>query len=125
MSKKQLLKEKIMIEEKIKEYEKKLKEIEDATRNENSINEEEKPMPLYFNKITHKNLNRELSKQYTKMLINKVKNRSNKLKSEKLIESTENIIIKKEVTEEIEIPSFEYDNMPPLEYDDIPSLEYA
>lgn len=124
MSKKQLLKEKIMIEEKIKECEKKLKEIEDATRNENSINEEEKPMPLYFNTITHKNLNREQSKQYTKMLINKLKNRSNKLK-EKFTETTENVTIKKEVIEEIEIPSFEYDDMPPLEYDDMPSLEYA
>ena len=95
MSKKQLLKEKIIIEEKIKECEKKLKEIEDVTTKENSINEDEKPMPLYFNKITHKNLNREQSKKYTKMLINKLKNRSNKLKLGKFYELSENITIKK------------------------------
>ena len=118
MSKKQLLKEKIMIEEKIKKCEQKLKEIEDMSTSENSINNEyEKPMPLYFNKITHKNLNREQSKKYTKMLINKLKNRSNKLKLGKFYELSENITIKKEVIEEIEIPS--------LEYDDIPSLEYV
>ena len=118
MSKKQLLKEKIMIEEKIKKCEQKLKEIEDVnTSYENSINNEnEKPMPLYFNKITHKNLNREQSKKYTKMLINKLKNRSNKLKLGRFCESAENITIKKEITEEIEIPSLEYYDMPSLEY---------
>ena len=117
MSKNQLLKEKITIEEKIKKCEQKLKEIEDTSvLYKNSINNEyEKPMPLYFNKITHKNLNREQSKKYTKMLINKLKNRSNKLKLGRFCELSrigsefaENITIKKEVTEEIEIPSLEY-----------------
>ena len=117
MSKKQLLKEKIMIEEKIKKCEQKLKEIEDMSTSENSINNEyEKPMPLYFNKITHKNLNREQSKKYTKMLINKLKIRSNNLKLRRFCDSAENITIKKEITEEIEIPSLEYDDMPFLEY---------
>ena len=96
MSRKELLNEKLIIEVMIKKCEIKLKELE-----MNDKFEYEKPMPLYYNTITQKNIDKEKSKKYTKMLINKLKNRSNKIKSEK-------ITIKKEVTEEIEIPYLEY-----------------
>jgi hypothetical protein len=106
MSRKELLNEKLIIEEMIKNCESKLKELE---INYNNFGEEyEKPMPLYYNTITQKNMDKEKSKKYTKMLINKLKNRSNKTKSELFCESAENITIKKEVTEEIEIPYLEY-----------------
>jgi hypothetical protein len=133
MSRKELLNEKRTIEEMIKKCEKKLREIDSIgiELNDSFVpHQYEEPMPLYYNKITHKNLNKEKSIKYTKMLINRLKNRSKK--------NYENITIKKEVTEEIEIPSFDeghssrilspngsIDDMPPLEYDDMPPLEYA
>jgi hypothetical protein len=106
MSRKELLNEKLIIEEMIKNCESKLKELE--TNYNNFCEEYEKPMPLYYNTITQKNMDKEKSKKYTKMLINKLKNRSNKIKSGRFTESAENITIKKEVTEEIEIPYLEY-----------------
>ena len=62
----------------------------------------ELPMPLYYNKITYKNELKEKSKKYTNMLIIKLKNR--------LILQIKNIIFKKEIEEENEIPELEYSN---------------
>jgi len=121
MSKKELLNEQNKIEETLKKCENRLKKLDKQIKClnllSNDIDDNEQPMPLYFNIITNKNLEREKSKKYTKKLLNILKKRSCKI-------YFNNITIKKEVVEEIETPSLEYDNIPSLEYDNIPSLEY-
>jgi hypothetical protein len=111
MSKEQLMIEKNKIEMKLKKYENKLKKLEKEMKCYNLLSIEndiiELPMPLYYNTLTDRNLQREKSKKNTKNLLNKLNMRK---------KSNEQIKIKKEVTEEIEIPPLEYDDIPPLEY---------
>ena len=88
--KQELLKEKLELETKIKKCENKLKKINYKINNIklneklDNINQDEQelPMPLNYNLITHKNYENEKSSTYTKKLINKLKeretNRSNK-----------------------------------------------
>ena len=120
MSKKELLNEQNTIEKTLKKCENRLKKLDKQIKYlnlSNDIDENEQPSPLHFNIITNKNLEREKSKKYTKKLLNILKKRSCKI-------NFDNVTIKKEVVEEIEMPSLEYDEMPSLEYDDMPSLEY-
>lgn len=85
-----LLKEKKTLEKQICKLQNKLEKI-----NKNYLEEFEKPMPLNYNTITQKNLEKEKCIIYTKKLIKKLKKRKH-------------IKIKKEVEEEIEIPYLEY-----------------
>ena len=89
-----LLEQKNKIERQIEKYKNKLKKINKKIKHEIEI-----PMPLEYNIITHKNIEKEKSVKYTKKLIKILKNRRKK--------KIENIIIKKEVEEEIEIPYLE------------------
>ena len=93
----ELIREKKQLEKMLNICKKKLKKLNN--NNHISSDENEIPMPLKFNIITDKNFQREKSLKYTKKLINKLKKRSQQF---------ENIVIKKEIEEEIEIPSLEY-----------------
>lgn len=91
----------ISIKEELKECKRKLKKLNKKLKYLNLLSDNnEEPMPSNFNKITNKNLEREKSINYTKKLLINLKKRSHILNF--------NYKIKKEVMEEIEIPSLEY-----------------
>ena len=103
----------IQIYKNLKKYKKKMEKIN------NQINylqlllmsydkrSEELPVPLKFNDITFKNQNNKKSKEYTNALINKLKKRKNSHKTQENI-NNDQIKVKIEIQEEIEIPSLEY-----------------
>jgi hypothetical protein len=103
----------IQIYKNLKKYKKKMEKINNQINHLQLLlmsydkQSEELPVPLKFNDMTFKNQNNKKSKQYTNALINKLKKRKNSHKAQENI-NNDQIKVKIEIQEEIEIPSLEY-----------------